>query len=138
MPRHKQKRDEAAAAKPEELLNNPFRELAPEDFPKAETVPEPPPPAARFAALLGNVLELRLERKGRRGKTVTVVTGLPADKDDLVMALGAELRRCLGAGGTFYGDTLEFQGDQRQRVAAWLQAQGFIVRGNLGGKGAGG
>jgi len=67
---------------------------------------------------------IALDRKGRRGKTVTVITGLslPAgDLDDLARALK---KRC-GVGGTVRGGAIEIQGDQREAVAAVLQEWGL-------------
>lgn len=54
---------------------------------------------------------------GRGGKTVTVVTGLPADQLEDV---GRELRRIAGAGGAVRDDVVEIQGDCRDRLQrAW-------------------
>lgn len=54
---------------------------------------------------------------GRRGKTVTLVTGLPpAD----LAAVATELKRLCGAGGTVTAGTVEIQGDHRARVVEHL------------------
>ena len=72
-------------------------------------------------------LRLSLESKGRRGKSVTVVSGLPANS-----AYGAALLRQLkahcGAGGALRDGALEIQGDQRDRVQAYLERLGFQVK----------
>ena len=64
------------------------------------------------------------ETKGRGGKTVTVVRGLPLDADAL-QALGKRLRSACGTGGTIRDGVLELQGDHRERVLAWLQQEGW-------------
>jgi len=64
------------------------------------------------------------EVKGRGGKTVTVVRGLPLDSVALA-DLGKQLRSACGAGGTVKDGTLEVQGDHAERVLAWLAARGF-------------
>jgi translation initiation factor 1 len=66
---------------------------------------------------------VRLEKKGRRGKAVTVVEKLGLAPRDLDAWLG-ELKRALGCGGAVEGDALVLQGDARERVAALLEARG--------------
>jgi translation initiation factor 1 len=71
---------------------------------------------------------LRLEKKGRGGKSVTVVAGLPRNQAFLA-ALAAELKRACGTGGTAAEEAVEIQGDQRERLRALLLAKGYVVRG---------
>ena len=55
---------------------------------------------------------------GRRGKTVTVVTGLPPGD---VARVAKELKRLCGSGGSVKDGTVEIQGDQRAKVIAHLE-----------------
>ncbi len=71
---------------------------------------------------------LRLEKKGRGGKTVTVVDGLPQNADFL-SSLASELKRACGTGGTVAEGRIEIQGDQRERLRALLKSRGLAVRG---------
>jgi len=71
---------------------------------------------------------LRLEKKGRGGKSVTVVANLPRNASFL-SALAAELKKACGTGGTAAVDTVEIQGDQRERLRPLLAARGWTVRG---------
>jgi translation initiation factor 1 len=71
------------------------------------------------------VVRLQRDRKGRGGKTVTVITGLPGAQLD---ALARDLKRLCGTGGTVRGDTVEIHGDHRDRLLAALQARGFTVK----------
>jgi len=71
---------------------------------------------------------LRLEKKGRGGKTVTAVAGLPRNAAFLA-GLAAELKRACGTGGTATEDTVEIQGDHRGTLRALLAAKGWKVRG---------
>jgi len=66
----------------------------------------------------GNVKVSR-ESKGRGGKTVTLVRGLPLAADDLAV-LGKQLRSACGSGGTVKDGVLEIQGDHCERVMAEL------------------
>ena len=74
------------------------------------------------------VVRLRVERKGRGGKTVTVLDGLPANSL-LLRDLAGELKRACGTGGAVVGAAVELQGDQRERLRTLLAARGWGVRG---------
>lgn len=105
--------------------NNPFAAALAARLPAAPTPPsaEPTPsaPPAPVAPKAPARAVVRLERKGRGGKTVTTVShlGLPADAME---AWCAELRKHLGCGGAVEEDQLVLQGDQRDRAADWLGA----------------
>lgn len=70
----------------------------------------------------GNVKVSR-ESKGRGGKTVTLVRGLPLGADELA-TLGKQLRSACGSGGTVKDGVLEIQGDHCERVMAELTKLG--------------
>jgi translation initiation factor 1 len=74
------------------------------------------------------VAKLRIEKKGRGGKTVTVVDGLPRNAA-LLKALSQELKRVCGTGGAVADGAVELQGDLRERVREVLQTKGYIVKG---------
>lgn len=70
------------------------------------------------------VVRVGRETKGRGGKAVTLVRGLPLD-DAALAALGKQLRTACGSGGTVKEGVVEVQGDHVERVLAWLTAQGY-------------
>ena len=74
------------------------------------------------------VAKLRLEKKGRGGKTVTVVYDLPRN-DAFLKTLAGELKRTCGVGGAVVENTIEVQGDQLGRVRPLLVAKGWTVKG---------
>jgi translation initiation factor 1 len=74
------------------------------------------------------VAKLRMEKKGRAGKTVTVVYGLP-ENTEFLKELSQELKRACGTGGTTAGDSIELQGDVRDRVREALTKRGYTVKG---------
>lgn len=74
------------------------------------------------------VVKLRMEKKGRGGKTVSVVYDLP-DNAAFLKALCGELKRACGTGGAVAGNTIELQGDQRERLRELLLEKGFTVKG---------
>jgi translation initiation factor 1 len=74
------------------------------------------------------VAKLRLEKKGRGGKNVTVVFDLPRNAAFL-KELCQELKRACGTGGAVVDDTVEVQGDLRDRIREILQRRGMVVKG---------
>jgi translation initiation factor 1 len=74
------------------------------------------------------VAKLRMEKTGRGGKTVTVIYDLPRNQP-LLKALAGELKRACGAGGAVVENTVEIQGDLRDRIRAVLLNKGWIVKG---------
>jgi len=73
------------------------------------------------------VVRVRRETKGRGGKTVTVITGLPLTEDG-VRALAGELKKRCGTGGTVKDGLVEIQGDHRELLLAELAARGFKAK----------
>jgi translation initiation factor 1 len=84
---------------------------------------EPPPPAAAPAAAPPARAVVRIERKGRGGREVTVVEKLAVAPDALAGWL-EDARRSLGCGGAVADGALVLQGDQRERIARWLEGRG--------------
>lgn len=72
--------------------------------------------------------KVRVERqtKGRKGKGVTVITGLPLNEDAL-KALAKELKRRCGSGGTVKAGTIEIQGEHRDELVAELNKRGYAA-----------
>ena len=73
------------------------------------------------------VVRITRETKGRKGKGVTLVTGVPLDGADLAR-LGKELKKKCGSGGTVKNAIIEIQGDHRDLVVELLGARGWTVK----------
>ena len=74
------------------------------------------------------VAKLRMEKKRRGGKTVTVIDGLPRNAAFL-KELSQELKRACGTGGTVIDGGIELHGDLRERVRDVLAQKNFTVKG---------
>ena len=83
--------------------------------------------AAAATASKSQFVYVARESKGRKGKTVTVVSGLPLVGDEL-KELAGELKRRCGTGGAIKDGNLEIQGDQRELLVGELEARGFDVK----------
>jgi translation initiation factor 1 len=73
------------------------------------------------------IVRVGYETKGRKGKAVTIVSGVRMTADEL-KNLARELKTRCGAGGTVKDWTIEIQGDHRDKLVAELQARGFAVK----------
>lgn len=73
------------------------------------------------------VVRVRRETKGRGGKGVTLVTGLPLAEDAL-KELASKLKQACGTGGTVKDGVIEIQGEQREKICAWLQKAGYKAK----------
>lgn len=73
------------------------------------------------------IVRVSRETKGRGGKAVTLVKGVPVDAETLA-ALGKQLKAACGSGGTVKDGVIEVQGDHCVAVIALLQKQGFTVK----------
>lgn len=69
-------------------------------------------------------LAVSVERKGRGGKTATIVSGFTVG-DDTVADIAARLKKQLGTGGSARGGEILIQGDCRERVVAALRSMGL-------------
>lgn len=73
------------------------------------------------------VVRLLRDRKGRGGKTVTLIAGLGGSPTALA-SVTSDLKRLCGTGGTLRGDVVEIQGDHRERLRAELERRGYTVK----------
>jgi translation initiation factor 1 len=103
--------------------------------PIGDTSPAPAPPPSETPAAMdfggAAKIVLRRERKGRGGKTATVVEGLKLPRSGLER-ITRELKRALGCGASVEGGTIVVQGDLAERIGPWLQARGAkrVIVGN--------
>ena len=87
------------------------------------------PTSTRAASALprDGVVRILRESKGRGGKGVSLIAGLPLKASELA-ALASELKRQCGTGGTVRGDVIEIQGDFRERLRDELTRRGYTVK----------
>jgi translation initiation factor 1 len=73
------------------------------------------------------IIRIRREVKGRRGKTVTTISGFEIDADKL-RKLAAQLKRRCGTGGSVKDGIIIIQGDHRETLLLELKKQGFTAK----------
>lgn len=98
---------------------NPFSKLEGlrDQLPKGPEAPAKPAPKGPARAVV------RIERKGRGGKEVTLVEKLGLSTTELERWC-KDLKQALGSGGVVEGDAIVLQGDLRDRIAAVLEKKG--------------
>ena len=73
------------------------------------------------------VVRVGRETKGRKGKGVTVITGLPLADDELAR-LATRLKKRCGSGGTVRDGVIEIRGDHRDLLVTELDGLGYRVK----------
>ncbi len=82
-------------------------------------------PAPRPAG--DGVVRVSRQTQGRKGKGVTVITGVPLAGAEL-QALATRLKKRCGSGGTVRDGVIEIQGDHREALLPELQQRGWTVK----------
>ncbi|MDQ6968482.1 MAG: translation initiation factor [Mariprofundaceae bacterium] len=72
-------------------------------------------------------VRIRRESKGRGGKSVCVIDGLPLDNEGL-KTLQKKLKSQLGTGGSVKDGCIEIQGDHREKLLQMLDKEGFKAK----------
>lgn len=84
---------------------------------------EPQPTESREA----DTLRVTIDRKGRKGKTATIIEGFTCG-DDEVLALAGKLKSRLGTGGSARGGEILIQGECLAKVKEILTGMGYKVK----------
>jgi len=77
--------------------------------------------------LSGQTAKITLDRKGRKGKSMTVVKGLKVNPNHLA-DIAKTIKQKIGTGGTAKEGRIEIQGDHRDKVATLLREMGVTIR----------
>ncbi len=95
-----------------------YREFGDEE-PDTEITPELPPNQHN--------LKIQVSRKGKGGKTVTIVSGFQVSVETLT-SLTKQLKNQCGTGGTMHDNEIEIQGDHRQKLLEILTKLGYKAK----------
>lgn len=82
--------------------------------------------SAADAAPRKGKLSVFVEKKGRGGKTATIITGFTCAGKEL-LDLASRMKSALGCGGSARGGEILIQGDRREGAARFLRAQGYKI-----------
>ncbi len=73
------------------------------------------------------IVRIQRQTKGRNGKPVCVISGLPLNAEAL-NTLAKALKQNCGSGGAVKDGCIEIQGDKREQLKQLLEAMGFVVK----------
>lgn len=73
------------------------------------------------------IVRIQRQTSGRKGKGVSVISGIDLD-DDALGKLAAELKKKCGCGGAVKEGLIEIQGDKRDLLKQLLEAKGMTVK----------
>jgi len=73
------------------------------------------------------VVRVRREVKGRKGKTVTTISGVPLNEDGL-RELASDFKRQCGTGGSVKDGVIIVQGDHCDTLIPLIQKRGYVVK----------
>lgn len=82
---------------------------------------------AKFQIKSDGIIRIRREVKGRKGKTVTTITGFDLD-DKALNLLSKQLKQHCGTGGSVKDGAVIIQGDHRDTIKGLLEGQGYLVK----------
>ncbi len=86
---------------------------------------KPVEPGSKKAPITDDIVRVSRQTKGRGGKTVTVVDGLPAAH---LKDICKQLKSLCAGGGAVKDFSIEIQGDHRDKIIHYLSKQGFQVK----------
>jgi translation initiation factor 1 len=95
-----------------------YREFGDEE-PDNNDTPELPPNQHK--------LKIEVSRKGKGGKTVTIVSGFQVSPETLI-SLTKTLKNQCGAGGAIEDNSIEIQGDHRQKLLEIVTKLGYKAK----------
>ena len=84
-------------------------------------------PTEETPATGDGIVRLKRETKGRKGKGVTLITGIAAKSDEL-KKIAKQLKQQCGVGGAVKDGVIEIQTDDREKLKALLEKQGHTVK----------
>lgn len=72
-------------------------------------------------------MKIKREIKGRGGKTVTTVSGIPLNEEELKL-FAKKLKKTCGTGGAIKSGVIEIQGDHRETLLQLIKAEGYNAK----------
>lgn len=110
-----------------DILGATFGVELPNEGPSDEQENAHAQPTDALTAQGKQVIDILLDRKQRRGKTVTLATNFRCS-DEQLRTLATELKQQCGSGGSARGGEILIQGDFRQKVNQYLSSKGYKTR----------
>ena len=72
-------------------------------------------------------IKIHKETKGKKGKTITVISGFGSQNTTQISELLKELKVYCGTGGTLNKRGIQLQGDMQDKVKLFLRKEGYLI-----------
>ena len=72
-------------------------------------------------------IKIHKEKKGKKGKTVTVISGFGSDNTSQISKLLKKLKVYCGTGGSLNDHGIQLQGDMQDKVKFFLRKEGYCI-----------
>ena len=72
-------------------------------------------------------IKIHKEKKGKKGKTVTVISGFGSDNTSQIVDLLKKLKVYCGTGGSLNDQGIQLQGDMQDKVKFFLRKEGYCI-----------
>ena len=72
-------------------------------------------------------IKIHKEKKGKRGKTITVISGFGSQNTSQISELLKKLKVYCGTGGSFNAQGIQLQGDMQDKVTFFLRKEGYGI-----------
>ena len=72
-------------------------------------------------------IKIHKEKKGKRGKTVTVISGFGSQNTSQIGELLKKLKAYCGTGGSSKNNVIQLQGDIQDKVKSFLRNEGYVI-----------
>ena len=72
-------------------------------------------------------IKIHKEKKGKKGKTITVISGFGSDNTSQIGNLLKKLKVYCGTGGSLNDQGIQLQGDMRDKVKFFLRKEGYVI-----------
>ncbi|MDE6768554.1 MAG: translation initiation factor [Muribaculaceae bacterium] len=92
-----------------------------------DNTPDPIPVTTDKALPQASPLRVVIDRKGRKGKTATIIEGF-SGSDEQLEQLAKTLKQRLGTGGSARGGEILIQGDRKNDVITLLKSLGYKTK----------
>ena len=72
-------------------------------------------------------LKIHKEKKGKKGKTVTIISGFGSQHTLQIAELLKKLKVYCGTGGSVNEQKIQLQGDMQEKVKFFLRKEGYVI-----------
>ena len=72
-------------------------------------------------------IKIHKEKKGKKGKTVTVISGFRSQNNSQIGQLLKKLKVYCGTGGSLNEQGIQLQGDMQEKVKFFLRKEGYVI-----------